>query len=199
MPVAHGTLALVLAWAPAAARADGAPAFSGMRPAPVTPKQAPTAQGRLDNARRALTQAQAALARANPANYAGNLEKAQAAVTAVLADLNVAEFWLKANPKENALPNGPAPTEPPSVRPASLPAGERTPGVNLLTALEGLNLALNEFVNNPAPTYRGPVIGALGGHREKIMADIGAASSAVIASIRTANQAANAPQRRPGN
>lgn len=187
----------VLAFAAPAAFADAAPLFGGMRPPPLAAHPSSTAEARLTAAQHALLQTQAALGRANAALYAGNLEKAQAAVNQTLTDVAAALTYVRAHPELNALPAGPAPADTSPVRPAALPAGERTPGVNLMAALEGLNLALNEFLNNPAPDYRGPVIGELGGFREKIMADIGSATAAVRAGIRAASSTANANLRGP--
>ncbi len=162
---------------------------SRLAPPPLAANPSPTAKARLAAAGHAIEQAQAALARAASSPAGGSLDLARAAAARALADVADATVFLAAHPELNALPAGPAPAETSLARPVTLTQSGRgassAPGVNLLTALEALNLALNEFLNNPSPTYTGPVIGSLDGHREKIMADLAAAATAVAVTITT--------------
>jgi stage V sporulation protein SpoVS len=179
-------LAAVLLSFPIAALADGGPPpprFRQQTPAPIT-NLAPTAQGRLEAAQRSLAEALAALARAT-GSKGPQLDQAVADATAAQALVADALVWLKSHPEANALPPGPAPAETPAARPATVPAGNQVPGINLLAAIEALNTALGNFLNNPDPAAKTPVLGDLGGHREKIMAAIGRANDSVLALIRS--------------
>jgi hypothetical protein len=191
-PCLGGIVAIVLSCVAPAAWGDvGVPAGI-MRPPPAPAHPTATAQERLAAAQLALESAQAALARTNASLYGENLAKAKAATAQALVDLTAALAFVRSHPTLNVLPNGPAPAETPVAHPLALPAGDSLPGVNLLTAVEGLNVALNQLLNNPAPDYHGPVMTELGGFREKIMADIGRASVALFAAVRDTRDAAEA-------
>ena len=183
--------ALALLLLPVApAWADGGPPqprFRAVAPAPIS-NLGPTAQSRLDAAQRALDQTLAALGRAT-GSKGPLLDQAVADVNQAKARLTEAFAFLKAHPELNTLPAGPAPAESVTVHPVTIPSGNRVPGVNLLAAVETLNTALGQFLNNPAPDAHTPVIGELGGFREKIKADIGRAAGDVLAIIRASNPA----------
>jgi hypothetical protein len=176
-------LAVLFALAATLARADMTSPTFKMRPPAAPARAAATARARLEAVQAALTPAQAALARLPAASRAASLDKSSAALARALADTAAALAWLQAHPEADKLPGGPAPAETLQVRPLALGTLSTAPSLNFLTALEGLNVALNQLLNNPDPAYRGPVLGALGGFREKIMDDIGESAVALREAI----------------
>jgi hypothetical protein len=192
-------LAAFLLGLPFAALADGGPPGPRFRQVPPKPiaNLAPTAQGRLESAQRSLTDALAALARAT-GSKGPKLDQAVADATAAQALVADALVWLKAHPEANALPPGPAPAEASVIRPVTIPASDNIPGLNLLAAVEALNTALGQLLNDPAPAAKTPVLGDLGGHRQKIMAALGRANDGVLALIRAANPPTVPPAPRGG-
>ena len=198
MKIPFPVLAILLPLTASLAVADLAPPFSGVSPPPAPAHPAATAQERIAATQRALTQAQAALGKVTGSDPGGHRGRAQTAITQALSDAAAALAFLQAHPEANPLPNGPAPAESAAAHPIALPRGEHVPDINLLTALEGLNVALNQLLNNPASDYHGPVLGALNGFREKIVADIGTGSAAVFAAIRAAGAAEDARRNAAG-
>jgi hypothetical protein len=176
---------------PHTASADGAPRppayVTTQPPAPLT-NPAATAQGRLDAIQKALGQVQDSLAKATTTNHGGFVEKARDDVKLALADVNDASAYVKAHPEINTLPAGPASAT--DTRLAAftiIPTGNRVPGLNLIAAVDSLNAATNQLINNPAPNYHGPVLGDIGGSRAKIIADISKTGSDILAAINSAN------------
>jgi hypothetical protein len=165
-------------------RADMSVATFKMRPPPAPAQPAATARARLEAVQHALTQAQTALAGVKSPDSGGHLARTRTAVVQALTHSAAALAHLRSNPKEDLLSGGPAPAETLLVRPLALSGLPEAPNLGLLAALEGLNTALNQLLNNPDPAYRGPVLGSLGGYREKIMSDIGAASAALFVGIK---------------
>jgi len=159
------------------------PRFQQLMPKPVA-NLAPTSQGRLEAAQRSLADAFTALGRAT-GSKGPLLDQAVADATAAKALVGDALTWLKSHPEANVLPPGPAPAETPVARPVAIPASNQVPGLNLLAAVEALNIALGNFLNNPDPAAKTPMLGDLGGRREKIMAAIGRANDDVLALIRS--------------
>jgi hypothetical protein len=178
-------VSLLLALMVPSARADLAISTFKMRPPAATARPAATAQSRLEAVQTALTQAHAALAGLPAASRNPGFEIASAALARAQGDTAAALAWLKVHPEADTLPNGPAPAEKLSVRPLALGSLSSAPSLNYLTALEGLNVALNQLLNNPDLAYRGPVLGALGGYRGKIMDAIGESAVAVREAIHT--------------
>ncbi len=158
--------------------------FSGLAPALIS-NLGPTAQGRLTTAQRALDEALAALNRATGSKAEPMFEVAARNVNLARAHIVDALAFLQAHPELNALPPGPDNSaEIPAYRPVSIPSNSgKVPSLNLLSAVEELNTALSQFLNNPSTTSRTPVIGDLGGFREKISSDISHAAAGVIALI----------------
>jgi hypothetical protein len=174
----------ILALKPDAARADAPPAFAGSRPPQLSADANPTAQGHLTAAQKALEQAQAALVKATTDNRGGYVEKARTDIKKALADVAEAAAFVKAHPENNLLPSGPAPAETSKVHSALIPTNYiKVPGLNMMAAIDALNVALNEFVNNHESNFHGPVFGDFGGYRLKIMNDIGQTSADVLAAI----------------
>jgi hypothetical protein len=120
-------------------------------------------------------------------------------VPKVLADLkrasdNVAAAlaWLDTHPEAVPLPTGPTGPEPSAVRTAKIPADAPNgpspgrafygPKLNAGT-LRDLNETLGWLLNQPAPDHRGPVLGDIGGFRDKIMDDLGQALTDTLAGI----------------
>lgn len=163
--------------------------FPGLAPALIS-NLGPTAKVRLTTAQRSLDQALAALNRATSSKTQPRYETAVRYLNQAQAHIAEALAYLQAHPELNALPPGPAPTENPVARPVSIPSSNRVPSVNLLAAVEELNTALSQFLNNSASASRTPVLGDLGGFREKIMADIDRVSAEVIGLILTPPPAA---------
>lgn len=160
--------------ASAQANAPAAPTAAPNKAKPIKPLAAgpdlTTTQGHLDAARKALEQAQKDLNAAGTANKGGLVEQARSDLSEVLADVQRADDYVTANPGINPLPQGPAPAEAPELRPDTLPP--ITGAVNLDRAVTQLNTALSALVNNTALDYHGPVLGAIGGFRQKIIAGI---------------------------
>jgi hypothetical protein len=185
-----GLLASTLLLTPCSLRADGGPVgprFRAINPDPIG-NLGPTAQGRLDAGQHSLDQALAALNRAT-GSKGPLLDQAIADLNQAKTRIVEATAYLLAHPEQNALPPGPAPAELPTVRPVTIPSGNRVPGVNLLAAVKALNTALGEFLNNPAPDSHTPVLGELGGNRDKIRAAIGLAAADVLIIIRSPSSA----------
>jgi hypothetical protein len=188
-------LASLLAFPTGSAFADAGPPPSPPRAPQLRPDASPTAQAHLDVAQTAVKTALAALARATTVPHGGYVEKAMVEVNKTADDLTQATAYVKAHPEANALANGPAPAEtapakftvaPPTARGARAGGGGAAQ-TNMLTALDALNAALNEFMNPVGSSYHGPIMGDLGGFRQTIMADISQANADVLGGINYAN------------
>ncbi len=121
-----------------------------------------------------------AAARPYPPKVLESLKRA----TARLAD---ATTYLETHPEADALQPGPAGPEPSSVRRARAPSFSpkddfETRRVSQTASV--LNEAIGWLLNNPDPGYRGPVLGDLGGHRGKILDEIGQALTDTLAGYR---------------
>ncbi len=176
--------------------ADVGPAPQPPRAPQLRPDTSSTAQAHLDVAQTAVKQALAALIRSTTTSHGGYLEKAMVEVNKATDDLTQAAAYIKAHPEANALANGPAPAETSkvsfTVAPAAVRGARGTRGgvplqTNMIEALDALNAALNEFMNPAGSDYHGPVMGDLGGFRQKIMDDLVQANTDVLAGINYAN------------
>jgi hypothetical protein len=154
-------------------------------PASMAADPDPTAQGHLATARKALERAQSALNKAEDNNHSEYVEKAQAAVTQALADEADASDYVTAHPPSNMLSLNAGAGDPPNAHLATISSNIQDPDANLKAALDALNVALNELLNNHGASARGPAprLTSMGGSREKIIADIGRASTAVIVGL----------------
>ncbi len=176
---------LVLAARPAIADGGvvGRPTYR--RPAQLQQPIAPTAAAHLSTAQLALQTALDAMETfANTdstLNYGGYFARAKEDATNAKIALTEAIAFVSAHPEQNVLAAGPAPVSEPKA--PALPglstetnrAGQPLgiPSSNEVTAVDALQVALAALVNNPAPDYRGPVLGDLGGRRTKLIAAIG--------------------------
>ncbi len=167
-------------------RADVAPPFSGRKPPQPLPQPAPTAQARLEAAKTFLETAQTGLNKTTNGDYGEFIDQAKEDVGNALTKIRAALAYVKEHPEENKLKNGPSPAEDGLPKPVALPSTNRVPGVNILTAANALNAALNQLINNPATDYKGPILGDLGGSRAKIMTDIAGAATKVSSAIQHA-------------
>jgi hypothetical protein len=186
----------LLAFSTGSAFADIGPPPSPPRAPQLRPDASPTAQAHVDVAQTAVKQALAALIRSTTTSHGGYLEKAMVEVNKAADDLTQATAYIKAHPDANALATGPAPAEtskvsltvaPEAARGARAGRGGVSPQTNMIEALDALNAALNEFMNPTSSSYHGPVMGDLGGFRQKIMDDIVQTNTDVLAGINYAN------------
>jgi hypothetical protein len=108
--------------------------------------------------------------------------------------------YLKAHPEANTLADGMAPAEASPaklmVAPDAARKNARSPGgpggsplQNMLSTLDELNIALNEFINpTTIPTgSKSPIMGDLGGLRKTLIDDLVQANADVLAGINYAN------------
>lgn len=164
----------VLAFAPAAARADGAP-----------PPPRPLTQTYLENAQRSLKSALATVTKVDAAPYGGLVEKERAAAAKAVNDMAEALAYVAAHPEINPMKPGQQP-------PDSFPVEFTNPTTNLSlqeTAQADLirtplRQALRTLVNAPN-TYRGApaILGDIGGYRAKLIQDILLAAEATKAVV----------------
>jgi len=115
---------------------------------------------------------------AGTTNRGGFVVMARADLDQVVADIKLASTYVAEHPESNALANGPVANESSALQPGVLlhVAQGQTRAPNSYPPLNGsinnLNAALKFLINNSASDYHGPVLGDIGGIREKIIADI---------------------------
>jgi len=166
----------------------------GEHPTP-SPTAQPTAEGRLTVVQAALDKAQAAL-KQTPTNKPNEIAVQGPAQAKGLTDLNQATaqvatglWYIKAHPEANALAVGPAPADTTMVYLARLPAYiDRNPlgrftNPAAVEALDALNGALCELTNNPPGGPPGPVLGDLGGSRNRIILALVQVAADIVAGL----------------
>ncbi len=175
------------------------------------PEFGPTAKSYLKQAEMLLTAAARAMTNPPLVNQRGQspadptqggyVPKLTADLQRVYDSIARALTYLRDHPEADTLGTGQATPEPSAVRRLKAPASAtalpvrkqgNAPRINADT-LSYLNSALESLMNNPAPDYRGPVLGDLGGHRGKIMDGIGVALNDALAAIDLAYSTSPAP------
>ncbi len=104
--------------------------------------------------------------------HGGYFARAKEDLAGALAATAEAIAYVNAHPEIQMLANGPAPKDEPKAPALPKLTDATYARVDFLLAVDTLNVALAALVNDPAPDYRGPILGDLGGHRSKIIADI---------------------------
>ncbi len=172
---------------PGATQALWSPAHSEPLDLPAVAALQSTMQGRLDAAQSNLQRAYDALIVATKANHGGYVEEAQSEVNQAQSDLAAAFAYLKTHPEIDPLVVGPVPADAPRVRPAGIPSSDLSPNDNyrsprMVDAINGLNGALEQFINGE-PGSVGLLVSGLGGYRDKIIEDIVKASASVAHAV----------------
>ncbi len=172
--------------------------ISNIAPAAAAPTPAPTtAQEHLDAALLDINKAVASMRQAGTANRGGFVTKGRADLVQLVADFKAADDYLTAHPESNQMATGPVANESAALQPGPIlrtaPGQKRLGTYNALnSSISDLNSAARSLVNNPAINFQGPVLGDLGGTREKILTDIVTAAN----DIRAAMDYADAPPHR---
>ena len=150
-----------------------------LRGAAAAPAADPTTtQEYLSAALTEVNKAVAAMRSAGTGNRGGFVVKARTDLAQVVVDIKSAITYVTDHPESNPLASGPAGPESPALQPGILAhtADGQTRAPNsyppLHASIDDLNAALKFLVNNPAGDYRGPVLGNIGGLREKIITGI---------------------------
>jgi hypothetical protein len=124
----------------------------------------------------------------------GFVPKLTASLARINEHMEAALAYLRDHPEAAALESGPAKPDPSSARQLRAPASatrlpvykQAQPPPITANTLGNLNSALELLTNNSAPSYQGPVLGDLGGHRGKIMDAIGDALTDTLAALKLA-------------
>ncbi len=156
-------------------------ALRGAAAAPAT--NPTTTQEYLNAALTEVNKAVIAMRSAGTANRGGLVVKAKTELAQAVVDLKSGITYVTDHPESNTLASGPTGPESSALQPGILlhTADGQTRAPNsylpLNASIDNLNSALKFLVNNPAGDYHGPVLGNIGGLREKIIAGIVLAGS----------------------
>jgi hypothetical protein len=164
----------------------------------------PTTTQRLTTAQNDLKKALASLTKSVPANHGGFIEKARTDATQTSTDIAAALEYLKAHPEMDPPIPGIPPTDKEKFSATTIPSYEigangKGKSPNMDAAVESLNGALREFLDDSPSDAPRLLVPELDGSRDKIMGDICQANADVLAAFEFANNRKATPSTSPAS